>query len=78
MLTTAPMSLSVEETVRERVLSWTGRRVRGLVVVVRGKTVVLAGKATSFHVKQLAQRGVQDVLPQSALANEIVVEAAGA
>jgi len=48
-----------------------------LVVVVRGKTVVLAGRASSFHVKQLAQRGAQDVLPQAALANEIVVETAG-
>ena len=71
----APMS--VEDSVRERVHSWTGGRVRGLVVVVRGKTVVLAGRASSFHVKQLAQRGAQDVLPQAALANEIVVETAG-
>ncbi len=69
--------MSVEDSVRERVHSWTGRRVRGLVVVVRGKTVVLAGRASSFHIKQLAQRGAQDVLPQAALANEIVVETAG-
>ena len=71
------VTMSVEDSVRERVHSWTGRRVRGLVVVVRGKTVVLAGRASSFHVKQLAQRGAQDVLPQAALANEIAVETAG-
>jgi hypothetical protein len=69
-------SISVEDSVRDRVLTWTGRRVRGLVVVVRGKTVVLAGKASSFHVKQLAQRGARDVVPQAPLANEIVVEPA--
>jgi hypothetical protein len=68
--------ISVEEAVRESVQSWTGRRVRGLAVVVRGRTVVLAGTAASFHVKQLAQRGAQEVLPHAALANEIVVETA--
>ena len=71
------VTMFVEDSVRERVHSWTGRRVRGLVVVVRGKTVVLAGRASSFHVKQLAQRGAQDVLPQATLANEIAVETAG-
>ena len=69
--------MSVEDSVRDRVLTWTGRRVRGLVVVVRGKTVVLAGTASSFHVKQLAQQGARDVLPQAPLANEIVVIPAG-
>lgn len=68
---TAPVA--VEESVRERVHSWTGRRVRGLTVAVRGKTVVLTGQTSSFHVKQLAQRGVREILPTAPLANEIVV-----
>lgn len=67
---------TVEESVRDRVLARTGRRVRGLTVLVQGKRVVLAGKASSFHVKQLAQHGVRDVLPHTPLTNEIVVEPA--
>jgi hypothetical protein len=67
---------TVEESVRDRVLARTGRRIRGLEVRVRGKTVVLAGRTTSFHIKQLAQHGVRDVLPHTPLTNEIVVEPA--
>lgn len=66
---------TLEESVRDRVLARTGRRVRGLQVRVQGKTVVLAGKTSSFHIKQLAQHGVREVLPNAPLTNEIVVEA---
>lgn len=65
---------TVEESVRDRVLARTGRRVRGLKVQVLGKTVVLAGKTSSFHVKQLAQHGAREVLPNAPLTNDIVVE----
>ena len=51
----------------------TGRRVRNLAVEMAGETVVLHGKASSFHVKQLAQSGVRDVLPRVTVRNAIVV-----
>jgi hypothetical protein len=64
---------SLDELVTEKIQDRTGRRVRNLAVEVAGEIVVLHGKATSFHVKQLAQRGVRDVLPQAAVRNAIVV-----
>ena len=65
---------SVDEAIRDSVMTRTGRRVNGLIVVVRGETVVLSGKTSSFHIKQLAQHGARDVLPDAPLSNEIVVE----
>ncbi len=63
----------LDELLAEKVLAKTGRRVQNLAVEVLGETVVLRGKASSFHVKQLAQHGVRDVLPQVAVRNVIVV-----
>ncbi len=57
----------------ERIHHWTGRRVRDLAVEVAEDTVVLRGRTDSFHVKQLAQHGVRDVLPQVAVRNAITV-----
>jgi hypothetical protein len=64
----------LDELLAEKVLAKTGRRVQNLAVEVLGETVVLRGKASSFHVKQLAQHGVRDVLPQVAVRNAIVVD----
>jgi hypothetical protein len=36
--------------------------------------VVLRGQTSSYYVKQLAQHGVQELLPQVRLENSIVVE----
>jgi hypothetical protein len=58
----------------EHVCRRTGRRVRNLVVEVRPEGVVLQGRSTSYHVKQLAQQGVLDLLPQVELHNAIVVD----
>jgi hypothetical protein len=52
----------------------TGRRVQGLCVEVGEGQVVLRGRTSSYYVKQLAQHGVWDVLPDARLANDIVVE----
>jgi len=52
----------------------TGGRVRGLCVEVGNGQVVLRGRTSSYYVKQLAQHGVWDVLPEAPLANDIVVE----
>jgi hypothetical protein len=56
-----------------RVLARTGRRVRGLAVVVKADRVVLRGWAETYHVKQLAQHGVRELLPDLPLENAIVV-----
>lgn len=64
---------SLDELVTEKIQDRTGRRVRNLAVEVAGETVVIHGKASSFYIKQLAQRGVRDVLPQAAVRNGIVV-----
>ena len=65
---------TVAEVIRQCVQNRTGRRVRGLEVEVGGGCVVLRGKALSFHVKQLAQTGAREVLPDAHLQNAIEVE----
>jgi hypothetical protein len=55
------------------ILARTGRRVRGLRVEVATGCVVLRGLASSYHVKQLAQHGVRDLLPEVRLENAIAV-----
>jgi hypothetical protein len=60
----------LERQVRKR----TGQRVRNLVIEMRREEIVLRGRVASFHVKQLAQHGVRDVLPYIGLANVITVE----
>jgi hypothetical protein len=64
---------SLDELLTEKIHDRTGRRVRNLAVEMTGEIVVLHGKASSFHVKQLAQSGVRDVLPRAAVRNAIVV-----
>jgi hypothetical protein len=68
--------MSLIEFVTQRVAARTGRRVRNLVVEVTsgGEGIVLRGHADSFHVKQLAQQGVLEVLPNAHLENAIIVE----
>ena len=65
---------SVADIILQRVSNRTGRRVRDLTVEVSPGRVVLRGRALSFHVKQLAQHGVREVLPDARLENAIVVE----
>jgi hypothetical protein len=55
------------------ILARTGRRVRDLKIELCPERVVLRGHAESYYVKQLAQHGVRDVLPQVRLENAIVV-----
>lgn len=64
---------TTRELLRERVLARTGRRVRDLCVEVIEEKIVLRGRAESFHIKQLAQHGVWDLLPSAKLQNAIVV-----
>ena len=69
-----PMQLT--EVVTQRVVDRTGRRVQNLVVEVTGsgEAVVLRGRANCYHVKQLAQQGAREALPDARLENAIVVE----
>lgn len=67
------MPPSLNEKVTKSVIDRTGRRVIGLAVELVSGRIVLKGKADSFHVKQLAQTGVRDLLPDMPLRNEIAV-----
>ena len=71
MSTTAP---NLSELLVQRITKWTGRRVQNLTVEVMHGRVVLRGLTKSFHIKQLAQRGAQEALPNLKLVNCIIVE----
>lgn len=71
MSTTAP---NLSELLVQRISKWTGRRVQNLTIEVGSGRLVLRGRAKSYHVKQLAQRGAQEILPNARLENAIVVE----
>ena len=64
-----PLQDELESQVRSR----TGRRVRNLAIELRPERVVLRGSTSSYHVKQLAQQGVRDILPHVSLENAITV-----
>jgi hypothetical protein len=51
----------------------TGRRVRDLSIELAAERIVLKGHVSSYYLKQLAQHGVHDLLPQIHVTNEIVV-----
>jgi hypothetical protein len=69
-------AIGLRDALAERVHTRTGRRVSGLTVEVAGGAVVLRGVARSYHVKQLAQHGAREVLPDAKLLNAIVVQPA--
>ena len=52
----------------------TGRRVRDLAVELNQERIILRGHVSSYYVKQLAQHGIHDLLPQITVTNAIVVE----
>jgi hypothetical protein len=63
----------LREELETRVLARTGRRLRNLGIDLSPDGVVLHGETTTFHVKQLAQHGIRDLLPNVQLRNDIVV-----
>jgi hypothetical protein len=63
----------LREELETRVQSRTGRRVRNLAIQVSPEGVVLQGQATSYYIKQLAQHGVREYLPEVRLENTITV-----
>jgi hypothetical protein len=65
--------LRLREELESRVRARTGRRLRKLDIELSPDGVVLHGEAATFHVKQLAQHGVRDLLPTVQLRNDIIV-----
>jgi hypothetical protein len=64
----------IQQELEQRVLARTGRRVRDLAIELSPERIVLRGHAATYYVKQLAQHGIRDVLPQVRLENAIVVD----
>jgi hypothetical protein len=62
-------------SVRQRIESRLGGRVRDLAVRVVGETVVLEGKCATYYTKQLAQHAALAVLEDEQLENAIAVGA---
>ncbi|HWY86474.1 MAG TPA: hypothetical protein VNX28_07115 [Gemmataceae bacterium] len=63
----------LREELEHRILALTGRRVRNLDINLSLEGVILKGEAQTFYVKQLAQQGVREVLPDVHLDNAIQV-----
>jgi hypothetical protein len=57
-----------------QILARCGHRILNLCVEVGPDQVVLHGRTDRFHVKQLAQHGVRELLPTVPLRNAITVE----
>ena len=72
------MSITLASRLKDRlehhVRTRTGRRIRNLAIELDIDRVVLRGQASSFYVKQMAQQGILDFLPDLLLENSIEVE----
>jgi hypothetical protein len=62
-----------EELIKSRILARTGTRVHNLEIQFSPEGVTLFGETASYYVKQLAQQGVLDALPEVRLRNQITV-----
>ena len=65
--------LTLSDRIISHVHARTGGRVKNFLLELSPDRVVLQGNASSFHVKQLAQQGVRELLPQLPLQNAIAV-----
>lgn len=68
--------MSIQQKLEQRVHLRTGRRVRNLIVELHPERVILRGRTNSYHVKQLAQHAVCDLLATARVENVIAVESA--
>jgi hypothetical protein len=66
----APLHKELENRIQLR----TGKRVRNLEIRCTSDEVVLLGDASTYHVKQLAQHSVLDLMPKIRLHNRITVQ----
>jgi hypothetical protein len=71
MIHTSPQ---LQTELERHILARTGRRLRNLAIELDPEAVILRGSAATYYVKQLAQQGVREVLPQVRLENAIVVD----
>src|SRR5713226_5289205 len=53
-----------------------GKANRNLAIELNPERVILRGQASSYYLKQLAQHGIQECLPDLSLENSIVVDRA--
>jgi hypothetical protein len=67
-------SRQLQHELEHHVALRTARRIRNLSIEVGPGRVVLRGRASSYYVKQLAQHGVRELLPEVGLENSIVVD----
>jgi hypothetical protein len=65
--------IGLRDELESRILARTGRRLQNLDINLSSNGVVLRGLAQTFYVKQLAQHGVRDLLPDIRLENAIQV-----
>ena len=63
----------LREKLETQIRARTGNHVRNLDIEVSPEGVVLHGLANTFYVKQLAQHGIRELLPNVQLHNQIVV-----
>jgi hypothetical protein len=64
----------LQSELERQVQTRTGRRIRDLAVKLDQERIVLQGRAATYYLKQLAQHGVRDILPQARLFNAIEVD----
>jgi hypothetical protein len=64
----------LQSELERQVQTRTGRRIRDLAVKLDQERIVLHGRAATYYLKQLAQHGVRDILPQARLFNAIEVD----
>jgi hypothetical protein len=62
-----------EENLELQVQRRVGSRVRDLRVLIRPSGVVLQGRASTYHAKQLAQHAAMEILGRPIVANDIEV-----
>ena len=65
--------LGLRKDLESHIMIRTGRRIRGLGVELSPECVRLHGQTTEYYVKQLAQQGVRELLPDVRLENAIEV-----
>jgi hypothetical protein len=73
MLSESAKVMRLRQDLARRVHERTGQRVRDLTIEVGTNGIVLRGRSPSYYVKQLAQQGVWELLPNVGLRNAIVV-----
>ena len=69
----APPAHPEEERLENLLQIRLGNRIRDLRVQFLGNGIILQGRATTYHAKQLAQHAAMDVSEYPILANEIEV-----